>query len=423
MPEKSGIFLFLRRSAMKKVDLKRYAYLIAKVGANVQKGQDVVVYANLDQELLANYIVEDCYKLGARLVTVEWISDKLTKTQYKKASVKALSEFPVWKEEKQKYINEKLPAVIYIESSDPDALKGVNQKKVSEVHRNTIVKVKPYRDQRENKYQWVVAGAASKAWAKKVFPGVPSSKAVNQLWDAILLTSRCSEDPIKAWDEHNADLEKRTAYLNSLNLDYLHYESSNGTNFKVWLNEKALWLAGGESIRHTGVFFNPNIPTEECFTSPIAGKAEGIVYSSKPLSYNGELIENFSIRFENGKAVEVKAEKGQQLLEEMIHMDEGACKLGEVALVPYDSPINNTGILFFNTLYDENAACHLALGIGFNNCIKDFEKYSNEEIKKMGVNDSGIHVDFMIGSKDLNITGYTRNGKKVQIFKNGNWAF
>ena len=408
---------------MKKVDLKRYAYLIAKVGANVQKGQDVIVYANLDQELLANYIVEDCYKLGARLVTVEWISDKLTKTQYKKASVKALSEFPVWKEEKQKYINEKLPAVIYIESSDPDALKGVNQKKVSEVHRNTIAKVKPYRDQRENKYQWVVAGAASKAWAKKVFPGVPASKAVNQLWDAILSTSRCSEDPIKAWDEHNADLEKRTAYLNSLNLDYLHYESSNGTNFKVWLNEKALWLAGGESIRHTGTFFNPNIPTEECFTSPIAGKAVGIVYSSKPLSYNGELIENFSIRFENGKAVEVKAEKGQQLLEEMIHMDEGACKLGEVALVPYDSPINNTGILFFNTLYDENAACHLALGIGFNNCIKDFEKYTNEEIKKMGVNDSGIHVDFMIGSKDLNITGYTRDGKKVQIFKNGNWAF
>ena len=408
---------------MKKADLKRYAYLITKVGANVQKGQDVIVYANLDQELLANYIVEDCYKLGARLVTVEWISDKLAKTQYKKASVKALSEFPVWKEEKQKYINEKLPAVIYIESSDPDALRGVNQKKVSEVHRNNIAKVKPYRDQRENKYQWTIAGAASKEWAKKVFPGVSTSKAVSQLWDAILSTSRCNEDPIKAWNDHNADLEKRTTYLNSLNLDYLHYESSNGTNFKVWLNEKALWLAGGESIRHTGVFFNPNIPTEECFTSPIAGKAEGIVYPSKPLSYNGELIENFSIRFENGKVVEVKAEKGQDLLEEMIHMDEGACKLGEVALVPYDSPINNTDILFFNTLYDENAACHLALGIGFNNTIKDFEKYTNEEIKKMGVNDSGIHVDFMIGSKDLDITGYTRDGKKVQIFKNGNWAF
>ena len=379
--------------------------------------------AALDQELLVNYIVEDCYKLGAKLVTVEWQSDKIAKTQYKKASVKALSEFPLWKEEKQKFINKTLPCFIYIESEDPDAMKGVNQKKVSEVHRNNILNVKKYRDERDNKYQWVVAGAASKAWAKKVFPGVPAGKAVNMLWDAILKTSRCGDDPIKAWEDHNADLNKRTKYLNSLNLDYLHYESKRGTNFKVWLNEKALWLAGGETIKHTGVYYNPNIPTEECFTSPIAGKAEGIVYSTKPLSYNGELIENFSIRFKDGKAVEVKAEKGQNLLEEMIHMDEGACKLGEVALVPVTSPINQTGILFYNTLYDENAACHLALGLGFNNCIKNYEKYSFQELKEMGINDSGIHVDFMIGSEDLSITGYTRDGKKVPIFKNGDWAF
>jgi len=403
--------------------LKKYAHLIAKTGANVQKGQYVTVIGALDQELLVNCIVEECYKLGAYQVTVEWQSDKVTKTQYKKASVKALSEFPLWKEEKQKFINKTLPCYIFIESEDPDAMKGVNQKKVSEVHRNNIKNVKKYRDERDNKYQWVVAGAASKAWAKKVFPGVPAGKAVNMLWDAILKTSRCGDDPIKAWEEHNADLDKRTKYLNSLNLDYLHYESKRGTNFKVWLNEKALWLAGGETIKHTGVYYNPNIPTEECFTSPIAGKAEGIVYSTKPLSYNGELIENFSIRFEGGKAVEVKAEKGQNLLEEMIHMDEGACKLGEVALVPVTSPINQTGILFYNTLYDENAACHLALGLGFNNCIKDYEKYSYQELKEMGINDSGIHVDFMIGSEDLSITGYTRDGKKVQIFKNGNWAF
>ena len=408
---------------MNKAVLRKYARLVAKVGANVQKGQYVTVVAGLDQELLVNYVVEECYKLGARLVTVDWQSDKISKTTYKKASVAALSEFPTWKEEKQKYINETLPAMIYIESNDPDALKGVNQKKVSTVTRNLISHIRPYREKRENKYQWVVVGAASKAWAKKVFPGVPAGKAVNMLWDAILKTARCGEDPEKEWDEHNADLEKRSNYLNSLNLDYLHYESKNGTNFKVWLNEKALWLSGGETIRETGVFFNPNMPTEETFTSPIAGKAEGIVYSTKPLSYNGELIENFSIRFEGGKAVEVHAEKGQELLEEMIKMDEGACKLGEVALVPYDSPISNSGILFLNTLFDENAACHLALGIGFNNCIKDFEKYSYEELKNMGVNDSGIHVDFMIGSKDLSIVGYTRDGKKVQIFKDGNWAF
>ena len=408
---------------MNKSTLKKYAHLIAKTGANVQKGQYVTVIAALDQELLVNYIVEDCYKLGAYQVTVEWQSDKVAKTQYKKASVKALSEFPLWKEEKQKFINKTLPCYIFIESEDPDAMKGVNQKKVSEVHKNNILHVKKYRDERDNKYQWVVAGASSKAWAKKVFPGVPAGKAVNMLWDAILKTSRCGDDPIKAWEDHNADLNKRTKYLNSLNLDYLHYESKRGTNFKVWLNEKALWLAGGETIKHTGVYYNPNIPTEECFTSPIAGKAEGIVYSTKPLSYNGELIENFSIRFKDGKAVEVKAEKGQNLLEEMIRMDEGACKLGEVALVPVTSPINQTGILFYNTLYDENAACHLALGLGFNNCIKNYEKYSFQELKEMGINDSGIHVDFMIGSEDLSITGYTRDGKKVPIFKNGDWAF
>ena len=408
---------------MNKQVLKKYAHLIAKTGANVQKGQYVIVMAALDQELLVNYIVEDCYKLGAKLVTVEWQSDKIAKTQYKKASVNALSEFPLWKEEKQKWINANLPCFIYIESEDPDAMKGVNQKKVSEVNRNMILKVKKYRDERDNKYQWVVAGAASKAWAKKVFPGVPAGKAVNMLWEAILKTSRCNDDPIKAWEDHNADLNKRTKYLNSLNLDYLHYESKRGTNFKVWLNEKAVWLAGGETIMQTGVYYNPNIPTEECFTSPIAGKAEGIVYSTKPLSYNGELIENFSIRFKDGKAVEVKAEKGQNLLEEMIRMDEGACKLGEVALVPVTSPINQTGILFYNTLYDENAACHLALGLGFNNCIKNYEKYSFQELKEMGINDSGIHVDFMIGSEDLSITGYTRDGKKVPIFKNGDWAF
>ena len=408
---------------MKKSILKKYAHLIAKVGANVQKNQYVTVVATVDQEELVNYIVEDCYKLGAKLVTVDFSSDKVAKTQYKKASVKALSEYPLWKEEKQKYTNETLPTIIFIESSDPDALKGVDQKKVAQVNKNILPIIKKYRDQRENKYQWVIAGAPSKAWAKKVFPNVPANKAVAMLWDAILKTSRCEEDPIQAWKEHNEDLGKRAAYLSSLNLDYLQYQASNGTNFKVWLNEKAVWIAGGEVIKHSGVFYNPNIPTEECFTSPIAGKAEGIVYSSKPLSYNGELIENFSIRFENGKAVEVHAEKGEHLLNEMIHMDEGACKLGEVALVPYDSPINNTGILFYNTLYDENAACHLALGMGFGNCIKDYDKYTIEELRAMGINDSGIHVDFMIGTKDLNITGYTRDGKTIQIFKNGNWAF
>ena len=408
---------------MKKSTLKKYAHLIVEAGANVQKGQDVVVLANVDQEPLSSLVVEECYKHKANLVEVRWLSDKMTKIHYKKASIKVLSYVPEWKLEKEREVNKKLPCFIYIESSDPDALKGVNQSKLAQVARNVAPIMKPFRDERDNKYQWTIVGAPSKEWAKKVFPNLSAKKAVEALWDAILKTSRCNDDPVKAWKEHNEDLNKRSSYLNSLNLDYLHYESKNGTNFKVWLIEDAKFLAGGERTLGSNIFFNPNIPTEECFTSPISGKAEGIVYSTKPLSYQGELIENFSVRFENGKAVEVHAEKGENLLKEMISMDEGACKLGEVALVPYDSPINNTGLLFFNTLYDENAACHLALGRGFGNTIKNYEKYSLEELKKKGINDSNIHVDFMIGSKDLNITGYTKDGKKVVIFKDGNWAF
>ena len=408
---------------MKKSVLKKYAQLIVRTGANVQKGQDVIVMAEVDQELLVTYIVEDCYKQKARHVEVRWNSDKLTKVIYKHESVKSLSYVPNWKIEREKEINRTLPCVIYIESSDPDALKGVDQAKTAQVGKNILPIFKPFRDERDNKYQWTIAGAASKAWAKKVFPNLPAKKAVEALWDAILKTSRFCDDPVKAWMDHNYDLYKRTEYLNSLDLDYLHYESSNGTNFKVWLIKEAKFLAGGEEVLGTNVYYNPNIPTEECFTSPISGKAEGVVYSTKPLSYQGELIENFSIRFEKGRAVEVHAEKGEHLLKEMIAMDEGACKLGEVALVPYDSPINNTGLLFYSTLYDENAACHLALGLGFSNTIRNYEKYTKEEIRKMGINDSSIHVDFMIGSKDLNITGYTRDGKKVAIFKDGNWAF
>ncbi len=408
---------------MKKSTLKKYAHLIAKVGGNVQKGQNVELLVDVGQEDLANYVVEECYKLGAKVVNVRWTSDKIDKTTYKKESLKSLSHFYDYEIAKQQYLVDENPVMIYIESSDPDALKGVNQGKVAKVKQARYPIIKPFRDKRENKYQWTIVGASSPAWAKKVFPNLSKKKAVEALWDAILKTSRCDDDPIKAWNEHNADLAKRTKYLNSLNLDYLHYTSKNGTDFKVWLLPNVDWLAGGETTLGTNIYYNPNIPSEECFTSPAKGKAEGIVFSTKPLSYQGELIENFSIRFEKGKAVEVHAEKGEELLKHMISMDPNAGYLGECALVPYDSPINNTGILFYNTLYDENAACHLALGMGFTNCVHNYEKYSQEELKNMGINDASIHVDFMIGSKDLNIVGYTRDGKKVQIFKDGNWAF
>jgi aminopeptidase len=283
--------------------------------------------------------------------------------------------------------------------------------------------IKPIRDSMENKYQWVIAAAPGKAWAKKVFPELGEAEAVEKLWEAILYTSRAEGDGVKAWQEHNADLKSRCEYLNSLGLRKLHYKSANGTDFTVGLIPQAQFLAGAEDTLGTNVRFNPNIPSEEVFTSPMKGQAEGIVYSTRPLSYRGTMIENFSIRFENGKVTEVKAQKGEDALKTLVNMDEGSKMLGECALVPFDSPIRNSGIMFYNTLFDENAACHLALGDGFANCIKDFENYTLEQCREMGINSSMIHEDFMIGSEDLNITGETESGERVQIFKNGNWAF
>ena len=227
---------------------------------------------------------------------------------------------------------------------------------------------------------------------------------------------------MKAWQEHNADLHDRCAYLNSLNIRSLHYTADNGTDLTVGMIPEGEWKGGGDTSLQ-GIFFNPNIPTEECFISPKRGQAEGIVYSTKPLSYQGQLIENFSVRFENGKAVEVKAEKGEELLKTMISMDEGAAYLGECALVPQRSPIAESGILFYNTLFDENAACHLALGMGFADTIQDFQNKTLEECRALGINDSMIHEDFMIGCDSLDIDGICEDGKVVPIFRGGNWAF
>ena len=408
---------------MKKSVLKKYAELIAKTGINVQKGQDVIIRCDLDQPEFVKMVTEYCYKFGARKVTIEWSYQPLAKVHNKYCSVKTLATIEKWEEEKLRHNSLTLPALIWLDSEDPDGLKGMNEKKSAEAQRIRYPLIKPYRDAMENKYQWCIAAVPGKKWAKKVFPNLSVSQAMEKLWEAILYTSRVDENPIEAWKKHNEDLLNRCNYLNGLNLKSLTYKASNGTDFTVGLIENALFIGGGEETLGNKVYFNPNIPSEECFTTPKRGDIEGIVYSSKPLSYKGQLIENFWIKFENGKVVDVHAEKNEHVLREMVSMDEGATMLGEVALIPYDSPISNLNILFYNTLFDENASCHLALGMGFPNCIKDFEKYSLEEIRNMGVNDSMIHVDFMIGTKDLSIVGTTKEGKQVQIFKDGNWAF
>ena len=407
---------------MKKTVLRKYAHLIATVGINVQKGQEVFVAAELDQPEFVKMVVEECYRAGAKRVVVDWDYQPLTKLHLRWRSQKNLSTLENWEEARWQHYVDEIPCRIYLISEDPDGLKGANMEKAAKAQQAKYKVIRPYRDRIENKYQWCIAAVPGAAWAKKLFPELPKGQAIEKPWQAILTASRVTDDPVQAWKEHNEDLANRCAYLNALNIETLEYHSSNGTDFRVGMIPEAEFKGGGENSL-LGHYFNPNIPSEEVFISPKRGVAEGIVYSTKPLSYQGQLIENFSVRFENGKAVEVHAEKNEELLKKMISMDEGAAYLGECALVPYDSPIQNTGLLFMETLFDENAACHLALGMGFADTIKNFENYSLDECRAMGINDSMIHVDFMIGSADLDIDAHTRDGRTVPIFRKGNWAF
>ncbi len=408
---------------MDKNKLKSYARLIAGSGLNVQKGQRVVIQCGLDQPEFVAMVVEECYKLGAESVTVKWSYMPVSKLNYIYRSLETLSEVTdIEKAEWQSRVDH-LSCLLWLDSDDPDGLSGTDNEKISKANMARYPIIKPYRDALENKYQWCIAAVPGKEWARKVFPDLSAEEAVEKLWEAILYTSRVTEEPVKEWDRHNATLAKRCEFLNKYKFDRLEYKSANGTDFTVGLNQKGIFCGGGETTLGAGVYFNPNIPTEEVFTTPMRGRADGKVVATKPLSYQGKLIENFWIEFKDGKAVKVGAEKNQDLLKKMIAMDEGAAYLGEVALIAYDSPINNTDILFYNTLFDENASCHLALGRGFNNCLENYEQYTNEQCRELGVNNSMIHVDFMIGSKDMSIVGITTDGKRVQIFKNGNWAF
>ena len=408
---------------MNKLQLKRYAKLLAKVGINPKKGQWVIIYPELDQPEFTEWVVEELYRAGAGKVTVQWAHQPISKLKYKYEKEETLSATADWEIERLKLYQKELPAMLYLLSEDPDGLSGIDQNKVTRIRIARSKISKPYHDAMDNHYQWCIAAVPGKAWAKKVFPELQVNRAMEALWDAILKASRADgPDPVREWARHNDNIASRCDYLNKLGLVALEYKASNGTDFRVGLMNESLFLGGGETTLE-GRYYNPNIPSEEIFTSPKAGDAEGIVYSTKPLSYQGELIEDFSVRFEKGKVVEVKAKKNQELLEKMISMDEGAAMLGECALIADDSPINNAGILYYNTLFDENASCHLALGKGFANCVRGYEDLSPEELAKLGLNDSMIHVDFMIGCKDMQITGVTAKGERVAIFKDGNWAF
>lgn len=407
---------------MNKTRLRNYARLIARKGANVQKGQEVLLYADLDQPEFVKILVEECYKAGAARVQLEWQFEPLEKLHARYQSEETLGETRSWEKAKLQHMVDTLPARIYLESADPDGLAGIEQPKYTNAMQRKAAVRKPYRDAIEGRHQWCIAAVPGAAWAKKMFPKLRKNQAVERLWEEILAATRANGDAVENWNAHNAGLKSRCDYLNSLDLRTLRYKSANGTDLSVGLIGGAKFLGGSEDTQQ-GVEFNPNMPTEEIFTSPHAEKTQGIVYATKPLSFMGQLIENFSVRFEGGRAVEVRAGQGEELLRQMITMDENAARLGEVALIPKESPISVSGLLYYNTLFDENASCHLALGDGFEGCFADYDRVERAVLDGRGLNNSIIHVDFMIGSDDMDIDGITADDRTVPIFRSGSWAF
>lgn len=409
---------------MDKNILLSYAKLIAVTGVNVQKGQECILRTAPEQLDFVEMLIEELYLAGAGKVTLEWLWQAETRLHVKYQDDETLGAVPDYEESRMRHRSETLPAFVYLDSEDPDGLAGIDQEKWARAKQAKYLITKPYTDAMENRYQWCIAAIPGLRWAKKVFPALSDEEAVEKLWEAILRCSRALDgNGVEAWREHDDELRRRCDYLNSLNLRRLVYKSeSTGTDFSVGLMPEGVFMGGDEVLPGTALHYNPNIPSEEVFTTPRCGDAEGVLYSTRPLSYRGVLIENFSIRFENGRVSEVHAEKNEEALRLMVQMDDGASMLGECALVPYNSPIRESGILFYDTLFDENAACHMALGMGFSNCLRDYERYTLDEARALGVNDSMIHEDFMIGSADLCVTGITADGREVEIFKNGGWA-
>ena len=402
--------------------LKKYAELVVKIGVNIQKNQTLVVSSPIECADFVREISEEAYKCGARDVEVRWKDDKLSRIKYLNAPEEIFEEFPEWQKEFYIYYARGGAAFLSLAASDPEALKGVDPDRMVKAEKATDAAIKEYVERMmSDKNSWCVVSMPTKKWAQKVFPNVSEEEAVKKLGEAIAKTIRLNEeDPVSAWMKHKDNMIKNAEFLNKYKFKYLKYKNSLGTDLKIELPEGHMWLAASSKTPE-GIEFIPNMPTEEVFTLPKKTGVDGKVVSSKPLNYNGNLIDNFSITFKAGRIVDYAAEKGYENLKSMIETDEGSHYLGEVALVPYDSPISNSNILFYNTLFDENASCHLAIGKAYPTCIKDGSDMSKEELEALGVNDSITHVDFMVGTSDLSIVGVTESGEEVTVFKDGNF--
>ena len=402
----------------------KLAELVVKKGANVQKDQPVVIRAGVQDAAFVKKVVKRAYEAGARYVSVEWHDDDLTKMSYQYESVEVLSEIPQWRYDKTKYQHDGGACYITILSEKPGVMADVDSEKIKAANMAYYTKMAdliPYT--MNNVGQWSVIGVPSVEWAKVVFPDLSEEEAFEKLGDALFAVTRVTEDndPVADWDLHDKELIAHAQRLNSYKFKKLHFTGENGTDLEVELMDGHIWVGGG-CVTPGGVYFDPNMPTEECFTMPKKTGVNGIVYASKPLDYEGKVIDGFWLRFENGKVVDFGAKERQDSLAQLLSFDEGSSYLGEVALVPYDSPISQSGILFFNTLYDENAACHLAFGRPYPENLEGGEEMSKEELTARGANDSMQHLDFMIGTRGMNIDGVQADGTVVPVFRNGNWA-
>ncbi len=405
--------------------LQEYAHLLVEVGLNVQPGQTPSIESNVEYVPLTRQCVAACYDCGARDVVAYYGDDFSTREAFLRADEAVFSEYPSYmKARVDWYLEQKSPRLSFT-GSNPELLKGVDPARIQARRKVSGPATKAYFDaMTANRFQWCVGAHPTLAWAEKVFPGKRGNEAIDALWDAIFSVCRITGDgkAVERWKAHAAAAKKRIELLNSYQFASLHYTNALGTDLTVRLPDNHLW-AGATDHTPQGVEFLPNIPTEEIFTAPRWDGVDGRVYSALPLAMDGNLIRNFYMDFKDGRIVDVHAEEGEEFLRRALEVDEGARYLGEVALVPYDSPIRNTGILFYNTLFDENASCHLAFGAAYPSCVKGGEDLSEAEQKAAGLNQSMTHVDFMVGTQDLSIVGAAHDGKETPVFVNGNFAF
>lgn len=403
--------------------LNRYADLIVRVGVGIQAGQRLVLRGPLEGAELVRAVARSAYQAGARLVDVMWSDDELTRIRFEHAPRDSFDEFAVWRAAALVQAADRGDAVLSIHATDPDLLKEYDPKLVAQARQTADKHSRPFLQRAASRVcNWCAISMPIPSWAAKVFPNATPDEAVRQLWEAIFSAVRVNnENPVAAWEAHIQALEAKCRQLNAKQYAALHFKNELGTDLTVGLPKGHIWN-GGRMETQGGIPFTPNLPTEEVFTLPHKDQVDGVAHSTKPLSYNGRLIEDFGFRFEKGQVVDVWAKRGEEILKSLIASDDGARRLGEVALVPHSSPISQSGLLFLNTLFDENAASHVALGNAYRFCLEGGNQMPSDEFSAAGGNESQTHVDFMIGSADMNVDGITQDGHKEPLMRGGEWV-